>query len=223
MIETDWADASRAVEQLQPAAVLAADGRDRPRPAFGALAEADRGAPALSAADRGRSRDRACPTTPFRFSRRSGNSDAADCAPARRAARPDAACDRDAPAGCRPARDDAQRYRSVPRCDRAADRPRRRLPCAFGVARRADGRGRRAQHRSRGETPQHARHRRHRARRRFQPARGGCLPHRAGGGCALPQPACGGDVGRTGADLRSAQPRNHRRRAGAASPPTPCR
>ena len=56
VIETDWADAARAVEQVQPAAVLAAmsevDEAD-----CAALAKRIAAAPALSAVDRGRSKD----------------------------------------------------------------------------------------------------------------------------------------------------------------------
>ncbi len=71
--------------------------------------------------------------------------------------------------------------------------------------------------RSRGETPQRPRHRRHRARRRFYRPCGRCLPHRAGRRPTLPQPAGRADVGCPGAGLRSAEPRNHLRRAGAVA------
>ena len=56
MVETDWADAARAVEQVQPAAVLAATS-DIDGAGLAALAARDRGTPALSAADRRRSAD----------------------------------------------------------------------------------------------------------------------------------------------------------------------
>ena len=56
MIDTGWADASRAVEQLQPAAVLVAMAGTA-EPGLEAAGQTDRRAAALSAADRGRSHD----------------------------------------------------------------------------------------------------------------------------------------------------------------------
>ena len=53
VVETDWADAARAVEQVQPAAVLAATS-DADAAGLAAAGSADCGTPALSAADRGR-------------------------------------------------------------------------------------------------------------------------------------------------------------------------
>ena len=66
VIDTTWADAARAVEQLQPAAVLVAMS-ETVEPGFERAGEADRRAAALSAADRDRSRSARCPKTPFRF------------------------------------------------------------------------------------------------------------------------------------------------------------
>ena len=209
VVETEWADAARAVEQVQPAAVLAA------------TAEADAAGLARLAA-RVAARQPYLPlisvdpetplpdnVIPFFQTRRQLRSSGG--APARRAARALAACDRDAPAGAVNA-DGAVADRSGARRHRAADRPRRRLSGAVGRARRAHRRGRRALDRGRSQTSQRPGHRRHRARRRFQPARGRRLPHRADGRRPLPQPAHHRDVRRSGAGLRSAEPRNRHRR-----------
>ena len=53
----------------------------------------------------------------------------------------------------------------------------------------------------------------------FTPACGGCVPHRAGRRRTLPQPAGGADVGCPGAGVRPAEPRNHLRRVRRLSPP----
>ena len=151
----------------------------------------------------------------------------ADSAAARRAARPLLARDGDAPAGPRPGARSRRAISIQPRRDRAADRPRRGLPCALGIARRADRRGRRAQHRGRAPSIS--------------------TPATSTASCSakvlalrvvdafltvlaedarfrnLPVVVT---VGRTDADLRSAEPRNHLRRSGlrrwqriAADPP----
>ena len=170
----------------------------------GGAGSAGRGTPALSAADRGRpagpaSRQRhSLLSTQCRNSRRlrlrpSGG------APACRAARAVVACDRDAPAGAGNA-DGAVAYRSGARRHRAADRPRRRLSDVVGRAWRAHRRGRRALDRGGGEASQRQRHRRHRARRRLQPARDRRLPHRADGGRPFPQPSRRRDGSRSGAE-----------------------
>ena len=187
---------------------------------------ADRRAPALSAADRGRSRDRRLPDNAIPFFQAQGNSDRL-MARLRAALRVRSLHATVMRRLVPPAPMALSRHRSRPRRDRAADRPRRRLSCALGLARRADRRGRRALDRGRGEASQRPRHRRHRARRRFQPARGRRLPHRAGRGCPLPQPARRGDVGCDLApaydlpnleiDLR--RPRARRRDRAAADPP----
>ena len=131
--------------------------------------------------------------------------------PACRAARAVVACDRDAPAGAGNA-DGAVPYRSGARRYRAADRPRRRLSDVVGRAWRAHRRGRRALDRGGREASQRQGHRRHRARRRFQPARGRRLPHRADRGRPFPQPSRRRDGGRSGTQLRSAEPRGRLRR-----------
>ena len=220
VVETEWADAARAVEQVQPAAVLAATS-DADAARLAAAGSAGRGTPALSAADRGRP---AGPASRQRHSLLSDRKHLADPnlaeprrlrpsggAPARRAARAVVACDRHAPAGAGNA-DGAVAYRSSARRHRAADRPRRRLSDAFGLAWRAHRRGRRALDRGGCEASQHQRHRRHRARRRLQPARDRRLPHRADGGRPFPQPSRRRDGSRSGAGLRSAEPRNRLRR-----------
>ena len=191
----------------------------------GGAGSAGCGTPALSAADRGRP---AGPASRQRHSLLSEPNPAASGfanpnlansrrlrpsggSPACRAARAVVACDRDAPAGAGNA-DGAVAYRSGARRHRAADRPRRRLSDVVGRAWRAHRRGRRALDRGGGEASQRQRHRRHRARRRFQPARDRRLPHRADGGRPLPQPSRRRDGRRSGAGLRSAEPRGRLRR-----------
>ena len=134
VVETEWADAARAVEQVQPAAVLAAaSGIDEARLAPLATRVATR-QPYLPliAVDP----DMSLPDNAIPFFQAQGNVRSAGGAPARGAARPLAACDRDAPAGAGHA-DGAVGYRYRARRDRSADRPRRRLPYAVSVARRA--------------------------------------------------------------------------------------
>ena len=158
----------------------------------GAARRTRRGKPALSAADLRRpagaaSGQRHSVLSNARQFRPTGGAPA-DCA-----ARARVACDRDAAAGAVDA-DGAVAYRSGARRDCAADRPRRRLSGAVGRARRAHRRGRRALDRGGRETSQRQGHRRHRARRRFQPARDRCLPHRADRGRPLPQPSRHRDI-----------------------------
>ena len=245
VVETEWADAVRAVEQVQPAAVLAATVRHRCSWPCGA-GSAGCGTPALSAADRGRP---AGPASRQRHSLLSepnlASPELADPnlaspnlasprrlrppggPPACRAARAVVACDRDAPAGAGNA-DGAVGYRSGARRYRAADRPRRRLSDVVGRAWRAHRRGRRALDRGGCEASQRQGHRRHRARRRFQPARDRRLPHRADGGRPVPQPSRRRDGSRSGAGLRPAEPRGRLRRRrpggrnGAAADPPAC-
>ena len=101
-------------------------------------------------------------------------------------------------------------------------------PTLVGRTWRAHRRGRRALDRSGCEASQRQRHRRHRARRRFQPARDRRLPHRADGGRPVPQPSRRRDGSRSGAGLRSAEPRGRLRRRrpggrdGAAADPPAC-
>ena len=101
MVETEWADAVRAVEQVQPAAVLAATSGHRCSRRWRQLASADRGTPALSAADRGRSARSALPDNAIPLFQAAGQARLRPPGgpPARRAARAVAACDCDAPAG----------------------------------------------------------------------------------------------------------------------------
>ena len=137
----------------------------------------------------------------FRFSQAQGNSGSADRAPQRRAAGQIAACDRDAPARCRPRADarstdiDPTRDATVLLIGRGGAYPA--LSVALGErigvvgalsieaaakhlnARDIDGI-------VLGEG--------------FSAARGRRVPDRAGGGCAFPQPARGRDFGRTGAE-----------------------
>ena len=161
VVETSPMDAARAVEQMQPAAVLVATS-DIDEAGLAALADADRDAPALSAADCRRSADPASRQRHPVLSEPRGLRPA--CGPvARRTSRPVAACHRHATAGAVSA-DRAVAHRSRPRCHRAAGRPRQRLSCAIGFARRVHRRRRRALDRSRGEASQRPRHRRHRRR-----------------------------------------------------------
>ena len=195
----------------------------------GGAGSAGCGTPALSAADRGRSRRSRFRTTPFPSFRPDLQRTAAPTV-WWRACAPRCACGRLHATVMR---------RLVPATPMALSHidPARdatvlligrggAYPDAVGRAWRAHRRGRRALDRGGGEASQHPRHRRHRARRRFQPARGRRLPHRADGGRPLPQPSRRRDGGRSGAGLRSAEPRNRlrRRRPGgrdraAADPP----
>ena len=96
VIDTDWADASRAVEQLQPAAVLVAM-PEAAEPGFEALAKqiaARQPYLPLIAVDPTTS----LPENAIPFSQTDGNFDRLIGAPARGAAGPDLACHRDAPA-----------------------------------------------------------------------------------------------------------------------------
>ena len=179
VVETEWADAVRAVEQVQPAAVLAATS-DTDAAGLAAVGRAGCGTPALSAADLGRPAGRASrqrdsllpesnPATSGLANptlANSGRLRPSDGPATCRAARAVAARNRHAPAGAGNA-DGAVAYRSGARCHRAADRPRRRLSDIVGRAWRAHRRGRRALDRGGCEASQRQRHRRHRARRRF--------------------------------------------------------
>ena len=172
VVETEWADAVRAVEQVQPAAVLAATSDTD---AAGLAELAARVAarqpylPLIAVDPRVPHPDNVIPffqtqipqtQAQTRRLRPSGGP------PACRATRAVVACDRDAPAGAGNA-DGAVAYRSGARRHRAADRPRRRLSDVVGRAWRAHRRGRRALDRGGCEASQRQGHRRHRARRRF--------------------------------------------------------
>ena len=96
IIDTTWADASRAVEQLQPAAVLVAMSGNA-EPGFEPLAKqiaARQPYLPLIAVDPGTS----LPENAIPFSQTRRQFRSPDGAPARGAARPDIACHRDAPA-----------------------------------------------------------------------------------------------------------------------------
>ena len=196
VVETEWADAVRAVEQVQPAAVLAATS-DTDEAGLAELAARVAARqpylPLISVDPRVPHPDN---VIPFFQSQIFANPNLANSrrlrpsggSPACRAARAVVACDRDAPAGAGNV-DGAVAYRSGARRHRAADRPRRRLSDVVGRAWRAHRRGRRALDRGGCEASQRQRHRRHRARRRLQPARDRRLPHRADGGRPFPQPS----------------------------------
>ena len=105
LVETEWRDAAHAVEQVQPAAVIAAaSGASDPIACRSCgPCRTGRRPRALSSADRGRSRHR---TARQRHSvpSKPGQSRAPAGATQRRPARPLLACDRDAPACLRPRR-----------------------------------------------------------------------------------------------------------------------
>ena len=180
VIDTVWADAARAVEQLRPGAVLAAMA-GAGQPAFDALARqiaaSEPYLPLIAVDPTGELPENAIP-----FAQGNAGTD-------RLLARLNAALRvRSLHATVMRRLDPAKRTgvrrdRYRPRRDRAADRPRQRLSGAVGGAWRAHGRGRCAEHRGRRKTPQHPRYRRHRAWRRFFAARGPCIPDGAHGGC----------------------------------------
>jgi len=151
IIDTGWADASRAIDELQPAAVLVATSeavkadvetlakRIASRQPYLPLLAIDPGI--------------GLPENAIPFSQADGNFDrlVARLRAALRIRSLHATVMRrlDDPA----ARKTLADIDPAPRRHRTADRPRRRLPCAFRITRRANGGGRRALCRSRGETP----------------------------------------------------------------------
>ena len=162
-----WADASRAVAQLRARRGVWSHRAKPPKPRSTRSPRTDRGDKTLSAADRRRSHGVAARKRHSVFAQDGGDCDRL-LARLRAALRvQDAACDRDAPARRRSGgADDARRCRSRARRHRAADRPRRGLPCAFGFARRAHRAwSARSSIEAAAKHLNVPRHRRHRARR----------------------------------------------------------